>query len=87
MYELRIGAYKGFDSTFSYINSSFIPRKGEIIKNYIIFDGDEDKRYNWTLEVQAVHYELFKDKSSMPVVYANVVSSKLVEEEENDENS
>lgn len=81
MYELRIGAYKEYDPTFSYISSNYLPRKGELIKNYIIFDGDDDKRYKWTLEVQSVHYELFKDKSVMPVVYANVIDSKLVEEE------
>lgn len=82
MYELRIGAYKGYDPTIDYINSNCIPRKSEIIKNYRIYDGDDDKRYKWTLEVQAVHYELFEDKSLMPVVYANVINDELEEKNE-----
>ena len=61
MYELRIGAYKGYDPTTDFI-------------------GDNDKRYYWTLEVQSVHYELFEDKSCMPVVYANVIKDELIEE-------
>ena len=81
MYKLQIGAYKKYDPTFDYINSDYIPRKGEIIKNYKIYDGDDDKRYNWTLEVQIVHYEVQSDKSTMPIVFANVLKDELVEEE------
>lgn len=36
MYELRIGAYQDFEEDFTYINSDYIPRKGEIIDNYKI---------------------------------------------------
>ncbi len=81
MYELRIGAYKEYDPANSYVNSQHIPRVGEIIKNYRIYDGEDDKRYYWILEVQAVHYELFKDMSAIPVVYANVLKDELIEEE------
>jgi len=33
MYELRIGAYKGYDPTTDFISSKYIPRTGELIKN------------------------------------------------------
>ncbi len=81
MYKLRIGAYKEYDPTNVYVHSEHIPRVGEIIKKYRIYDCEEDKRYYWTLEVQAVHYELFKDMSAISVVYANVLKDELIEEE------
>lgn len=76
MYKLIIGAYEDFEKDFEYINSSFIPRTGEIIDNYRITVCDEDDNaitYIQKLEVQSVHYQLFKDNSSMPIVYANVM--------------
>lgn len=81
MYKLRIGAYKEYGKTTDYINSQYIPRAGEIIKKYRIYDGDDDKEYYWTLEVQKIHYELFEDMSTMPIVYANVIKDELIEEE------
>nr|DAL65776.1 MAG TPA_asm: hypothetical protein [Caudoviricetes sp.] len=84
MYELRIGAYKGYDPTTDFISSKYIPRTGELIKKYRIYDGDDGKRYYWTLEVQKVHYELFEDESCMPVVYANVIKDELIEEDCNE---
>lgn len=85
MYELRISAFEDFDSGFDYINSSPIPRTGEIIEKYKIAtdDTDDDEKtieYYWTLEVQSVHYELFEDKSAMPVVYVNVIKSERIGE-------
>lgn len=83
MYELRIGAYKDFEDEFGYIHSTFLPRKGDIIDKYLIItedlnDDEKTLKYYWTLEVQSVHFELFKDDSSMPIVYANVINEELV---------
>lgn len=76
MYELRIGAYEDFEKDFAYINSSFIPRTGEIIDNYrttVCDENDNTIVYIQKLEVQSVHYRLYEDNSSMPIVYANVI--------------
>ena len=76
MYKLIIGAYEDFEKDFEYINSSFIPRTGEIIDNYKVDVCDENDNittFVQKLEVQSVHYELFKDNSCTPIVYANVI--------------
>lgn len=78
MYKLIIGAYQDFEEDFTYINSDYIPRKYEIIDNHKIITDDENDEENiitliQKLEVQSVHYELFKDNSTMPIVYANVI--------------
>lgn len=81
MYELRISAFEDFEKDFAYINSSNIPRVGEIIEKYkVVTDdmNDNTVEYYWTLEVQSVHYELFEDRSVMPVVYVNVIKSELI---------
>lgn len=43
-----------------------------------IFPFEIDGTY---IEVQSVHYELFKDNSVMPVVYGTVIEIEKVEEE------
>lgn len=76
MYKLIIGTYQDFEEDFTYINSDYIPRKYEIIDNYTIITDDENDNVITLiqkLEVQSVHYELFKDNSAMPIVYANVI--------------
>ena len=76
MYKLIIGAYQDFEKVFTYINSDYIPRKGEIIDNYTTITDDENDNtitLIQKLEVQSVHYELFKDNSVLPIVYANVI--------------
>lgn len=82
MYKLEIGKYKDFNRDFDYINSDYIPRQGELIKKYKVITEDDDENevsyYYWTLEVQKVSYELFEDKSSMPVVYANVIKEEVI---------
>lgn len=80
MYKLEIGKYKDFNRDFDYINSDYIPRQGELIKKYKVITEDDDENevsYYWTLEVQKVSYELFEDKSSMPVVCANVIKEDV----------
>ena len=84
MYKLIIGAYQDFEKDFDYIQSNFIPRIGEIIDNYKVDVCDENDNiitFIQKLEVQSVHYELFKDNSSMPVVYANVIKCENLEKE------
>ena len=69
------------------MRGNYIPRKGEIIKKYAVIYEDENENEieeYWTLEVQTVHYELFEDNSSLPIVYANVISSCLKEEYESE---
>ena len=76
MYELRIGAYQDFEEDFTYINSDYIPRKGEIIDNYKIDVCEIDDTitsFIQKLEVQSVHYNLFEDASAIPIVYTNVI--------------
>ena len=76
MYELRINKYQNFEKDYTYINSDYIPRKGEIIDNYNTITDDENDNtitFIQKLEVQSVHYELHKDYSTMPIVYANVI--------------
>lgn len=80
MYELKIFSFEidGFqiDDEFKYINSSYIPRKSEIIEKVrIIVESDDDEVNNYLLkvEVKSVHYELFKDNSAMPIVYGTVI--------------
>ena len=76
MYKLIIGAYQDFEKNFAYIDSDYIPRKGEIIDNYKIDVCEIDDTitsFIQKLEVQSVHYELYKDDSAMPIVYANVI--------------
>lgn len=80
MYELKIFPFEidGFqiDGEFKYINSSYIPRESEIIEKVrIIIESEDDEVNNYLLkvEVKSVHYELFKDNSSMPIVYGTVI--------------
>ena len=76
MYKLIIGAYQDFEEEYTYINSDYIPRKYEIIDNYTTITDDENDNtitLIQKLEVQSVHYELFKDNSAMPIVHANVI--------------
>lgn len=76
MYELRINKYQDFEENFTYINSDYIPRKGEIIDNYKIDMCEIDDTiasFIQKLEVQSVHYKLYEDNSAMPIVYANVI--------------
>lgn len=84
MYIIEIAPYKDFNIDFDYINSAYIPRQGELIKKYKVITEDDNENqitYYWTLEVQKVCYELFEDKSSMPVVYANVVKEMVMSNE------
>lgn len=85
MYELKIAKYKDFDEDFAYINSNYIPRKGELIKKYKViiydFENENEISYYWTLEVQKVCYELREDRSSMPIVYVNVVNEEVINNE------
>jgi len=76
MYKLIIGTYQDFKEDFTYINSDYIPRKHEIIDNYTTITDDENDNtitLIQKLEVQSVHYELYKDNSVLPIVYANVI--------------
>lgn len=87
MYKLEIGAYRDFERDFTYIQSNFLPRVGEIIDNYKIKVCDEYDNimtFIQKLEVQSVHYCLYEDGSSMPIVYANVIKCEEVKGDSNE---
>lgn len=87
MYELRIEAYQDFEKDFRYISSTFLPRVGDIIDDYKVQVCEEDDSittYIQKLEVQSVHFHLFDDNSSMPIVYANVIKCEILKGESNE---
>lgn len=86
-YELKLFPYEingmQIEDDFYCIHSSFIPRNGETIEKIrICVEDDNDKMSDYLLkvEVKEVHYEVFEDNSSMPVLYGEVIEIKKVDE-------
>ena len=67
---------------FWYIQSDYMPRKGEIMEKMRIPIADDEKTDDYLIKVkvQSVHHELFDDRSATPIVYAEVIEIKKVEE-------
>ena len=81
MYELRIDPFQDIIDAYSFIHSTYLPRKDEIIENYkfVTDDGDIETTYTLTLQVTSVHFSLYQDLSSHPIVYAQVINCEKQE--------
>lgn len=89
MYKLEFFPYEingiKIKDDFDYIKTSFIPRNDEIIEGIKVCVANDDKGlddYLLNVKVEKVHYKVFDDNSSIPVVYGRVINFKKVESDE-----
>lgn len=89
MYRLNLFPYEingmQIEDDFYYIITSFIPGNGEIIEKIKVCvenDNEETDDYLLKVKVKEVHYEIFDDCSSMPILYGQVIGVKKVESDE-----